>query len=167
MNETQIEYCYECLNSSNNMTPHRKGYRVCSYCKVEKKYSEFHLHKGHPHGVSYRCKECARKNNKKYYDPVRMRSLALKRLYGITLDDYNRMLKIQNNRCAICNGTETINRHHNNLSVDHCHATGKVRGLLCSSCNSGIGKMKDDVELLEKAIAYLREMNKCQENQNQ
>ena len=160
MNETQIEYCYKCLCNKNNMTPHRKWYRVCSTSKVEKKYSEYHLHKGHPHGVSYRCKECARKNNKKYYDPVRMRSLALKSLYGITLDDDNRMIKIQNNRCAICNGTETINRHHNNLSVDHCHATGKVRGLLCHGCNSGIGSMKDDVKLLEKAIAYLREMNK-------
>ena len=160
MNETQIEYCYECLHSSNNMTPHKKGYRVCYTCKVEKKHSEFHANKNNPHGIGYSCKECARKKNKTYYDPVRMRSQALKRLYGITLDDYDRMLKIQNNRCAICNGTETIKQNHNNLSVDHCHATGKVRGLLCSSCNSGIGRLKDDVELLEKAIAYLREMNK-------
>ena len=155
MNETQIEYC-----NCKSLTPHRKGYRVCSHCKVEKKFSEFHLHKGHPHGVSYRCKACARKNNKKYYDPVRMRSLALKRLYGITLDDYNRMLKIQNNRCAICNGTETGRKDIKYFNVDHCHTTGKVRGLLCHGCNSGIGNMKDDVELLDKAIAYLKEMNK-------
>ena len=66
MNETQIEYCYECLNPANNMTPHKKGYRVCTYCKVEKKYSEFHVNKGHPHGVAYSCKECASKKNKEY-----------------------------------------------------------------------------------------------------
>ena len=156
MNETQIEYCYESLNSSNNMTPHRKGYRVCAYCKVEKKYSEFHVNKKNVHGIGYGCGECILKRN----GSAKIRSQRIKRLYGITLDDYNRMLKIQNNRCAICNGTATGNRRWKNLSVDHCHATGKVRGLLCHDCNTGIGKMKDDVEILDKAIAYLKEMNK-------
>ena len=156
MNETQIEYCYKCLCNKNNMTPHRKGYRVCSTCKVEKKYSEFNRHKNQPHGFGYCCKECLAKK----HDPVKTRTKRIKKVFGITFDDYNRMLKSQNNRCAICNSTATGNRRHKNLNVDHCHTTGKVRGLLCHGCNSGIGSMKDDVELLDKAIAYLREMNK-------
>tara|TARA_R100000808_G_scaffold19246_1_gene41849 strand:- start:8 stop:517 length:510 start_codon:yes stop_codon:yes gene_type:complete len=155
MNETQIEYCYECLNPANNMTPHKKGYRVCTYCKGEKKYSEFHLSKNHAHGVVYICKECANKRNKEYYDPVKNRVYEYKSKFGITLDDYNRMLKSQNNRCAICNSTATGNRSQKYLSIDHCHATGKVRGLLCHGCNSGIGHLKDDIELLKKAITYL------------
>ena len=160
MNETQIEYCYECLNPANNMTPHKKGYRVCYICKVEKKYSEFHVNKVQAHGIHFRCKECASKRNKELYDPELARKKGFKSKYGITLDDYDRMLKSQNNRCAICNSTSTGNRSQKYLSVDHCHTTGKVRGLLCHGCNAGIGYMKDDVEILDKAIAYLGEMNK-------
>ena len=156
MNEAQIEYCYECLNPANNMTPHKKGYRVCSICKVEKKHSEFHVNKAWAHGIYFRCKECANKRSKELYDPELERNKGFKRRYGITLDDYAQMLKLQNNRCAICNGTATGNRRQKNLSVDHCHTTGKVRGLLCHGCNSGIGYMKDDIELLEKAIDYLK-----------
>jgi|TARA_R100001530_G_C4318011_1_gene154898 hypothetical protein len=152
MNETQIEYCYECLNSANNMTPHKKGYRVCGTCKVEKTYSEFHVGKAQAHGIRYNCKECSAKK----HDPVKARTQRIKRIYGITLDGYNRMLKLQNNRCAICNGTATGNRRQKYLSVDHCHTTGKIRGLLCNGCNTAIGSMKDDIELLEKAIDYLR-----------
>ena len=156
MNKTQIEYCYECLNPKNNMTPHKKGYRVCYTCKVEKKYSEFHVNKRKAHGIRHNCKECTVAYRKKMYDPVKNRGYEYKNKFGITLYDYNRMLKLQNNRCAICNGTATGNRRWSNLSVDHCHATGKVRGLLCNHCNIGIGHMKDDVELLEKAIDYLK-----------
>ena len=159
MNKTQIEYCYKCVSPRNKFTPQRKGYRSCSTCKVEKKYSKFHTDNAKRHGVGHVCKECEAVYKKKVYDPAKKRELNYRR-FGITLDDYNRMLKSQNNRCAICNGTETGNRTHNNLSVDHCHATGKVRGLLCHDCNTGIGSMKDDVELLDKAIAYLGEMNK-------
>ena len=156
MNETQIEYCYECLNPKNNMTPHKKGYRICASCKVEKKYSEFVSNKGFCHDIGYRCKGCHSKYIKERYDPTRMREFNYRK-FGITLDDYNRILKSQNNRCAICNGTETGRIASKYFAVDHCHTTGKVRGLLCNHCNTGIGHMKDDIELLEKAIAYLGE----------
>ena len=156
MNETQIEYCYKCLCNKNKMTPHRKGYRVCGTCKVEKKYSEFHVNKGNAHGIHFRCKECTKIYNKKVYFSGKARNRGYKRKYKITLDDYNRMLKSQNNKCAICNGTATGHRINKYLSVDHCHTTGKIRGLLCFTCNIVIGHMKDDVELLEKAIDYLK-----------
>ena len=162
MNETQTEYCYECLHSSNKMTPHKKGYRVCSVCKVEKKYSDYYKNTKATHGVGHRCIECDKKIKKEGYetDYMKTRNRHLKRNFGITLDDYDRMLKSQNNRCAICNSTSTSNKYHKYFAVDHCHTTKKVRGLLCTRCNAGIGYMKDDIERLQKAIAYLREMNK-------
>ena len=74
--------------------------------------------------------------------------------YGITFTDYKSMLEQQNNRCAICNSTDP-KRGTKNFSVDHCHTTGKVRGLLCSSCNLGLGHFQDDTKLLDKAKEYL------------
>ena len=73
--------------------------------------------------------------------------------YGITLDQYQMMLESQKDVCAICKNPETI--FQGNLAVDHCHATGKVRGLLCSKCNTTLGKVKDSVEILQAAIDYL------------
>lgn len=61
------------------------------------------------------------------------------------------MLREQGGTCAICHGTETVGR----LAVDHCHSTGRVRGLLCTNCNQAIGKLKDDSQLLRNAINYL------------
>jgi hypothetical protein len=76
----------------------------------------------------------------------------LKREYGLTKEDYLEMLKFQNGVCAICCNPEKKKR----LAVDHCHNTGKIRGLLCTRCNTSIGRFNDDVELLQKAIDYLK-----------
>ena len=74
-------------------------------------------------------------------------------MYRITLDDYNMIYDKQNGRCAICN---KHNFECNKiLSLDHCHNTGKIRGLLCSHCNHGLGQFKDDTELLIQAMKYL------------
>jgi len=78
----------------------------------------------------------------------------LRCVYKITLNDYNNMLRNQNESCAICK------KHKSNfsrmLSVDHCHNTGKIRGLLCAHCNHGLGKFKDNIKILECAINYLK-----------
>lgn len=73
--------------------------------------------------------------------------------YGITVEDYVRMLVEQNGRCAIC-----LSEYPgpNAFHVDHDHATGKVRGLLCTRCNPGLGYFRDDPELLARAIEYLK-----------
>lgn len=77
--------------------------------------------------------------------------------YGITLADYDRMLEEQNGVCKICEGTcdHPQRRNLGTLSIDHCHTTGKVRGLLCNKCNSLLGWAKDDTNTLKKAIEYL------------
>lgn len=94
--------------------------------------------------------------NKRWYPKVWERRLL--RDYGITPVDYAEMLDAQGGVCAICGEPETTKHKKGTvrqLSVDHNHKTGKVRGLLCHNCNCGIGRLKDDIEKLRKAIAYL------------
>lgn len=86
----------------------------------------------------------------------------IKRLYGITEEEYNNLLQKQNNTCAICNKVE-ISKYEGilrKLSVDHDHITGKVRGLLCDNCNRGIGHLQEDVDILKQAIKYVCPFNK-------
>jgi hypothetical protein len=73
------------------------------------------------------------------------------RLYGATLVDYEIMLKEQNGQCAICG----VSPFGQALDVDHCHETGAIRGLLCGTCNAGIGLLKDNPDLCYKASMYL------------
>lgn len=82
-----------------------------------------------------------------------MRSYRRHYKYGMTIEDYDRMFAEQNGGCAICGGTPTRTEH---LHVDHDHETGRIRGLLCDSCNLGLGKFRDDPDVLAKAAAYLR-----------
>lgn len=89
-----------------------------------------------------------------------IRNNRLKRDYGISSEDYARMLVAQSGKCAICGTTQsavrkTSGRVHE-LCVDHCHTTGKVRGLLCVNCNVAIGKLKDDPGLMLKAAEYVQ-----------
>ena len=72
--------------------------------------------------------------------------------YGITIEQYDSMYRAQNGACAVCDGVNLSGRR---LAVDHCHRTGKVRGLLCSMCNSAIGLAKERLDVLKKAVAYL------------
>lgn len=78
--------------------------------------------------------------------------------YGINVDTYNSMFLSQKGVCAICGQPETklVRDKISALAVDHCHSTGKVRGLLCVRCNMGIGHFKDSLEVLEAAYHYLR-----------
>ena len=71
--------------------------------------------------------------------------------YGLTLEQYHDLLNKQGGACAIC-GCETDTRA---LDIDHHHGTGEVRGLLCNTCNRGLGLFKDDVAVLRSAITYL------------
>lgn len=81
----------------------------------------------------------------------------LRKNYGVTLEWYKAKHAEQNGRCAICGNEETavIRGRSISLAVDHCHETGKVRGLLCRLCNNAIGALKHDPALLTAAIAYL------------
>lgn len=79
----------------------------------------------------------------------------MKRTYGISLEKYDDLLKSQLGLCAICRTDNPGGK--GDFHVDHCHDTKKVRGLLCQSCNIGLGHFKDSIKFLESAIEYLRE----------
>lgn len=100
--------------------------------------------------------EYQRKARKK--DPERFKSYDLKSDFGITIVEYNDMFKKQRGLCLICDQPEKIKHQSGRpkaLAVDHCHTTGKVRGLLCWVCNTGIGKLQDNPKLLRKAADYI------------
>ncbi len=94
------------------------------------------------------------KENNKEYRIAYSRKQNLKR-YGITVEKYEEMLCEQNNKCKIC-GTNKPHQRWERFSVDHCHKTNIVRGLLCGSCNLGIGQFNDDVHRLSRAIEYIK-----------
>ena len=79
----------------------------------------------------------------------------LKRRYGITLVDYTTIEAEQKFKCKICRTSDFSEGRGSRMVVDHCHKTGEVRGLLCHSCNVGLGNFKDDPRVLKKAIKYL------------
>ena len=75
---------------------------------------------------------------------------ALKRVYGLTEEQYDILLETQGGRCAICKTSPDKRR----LVVDYCHSSGRVRGLLCDACNLGLGKFRDDPKILQEAARY-------------
>ena len=85
----------------------------------------------------------------------RARNNNLMRQFGIDINGYNQILESQNYTCAICGSNETGSAHTQHFSVDHCHKTGKIRGLLCKPCNIMLGESQDDPKILFRAIEYL------------
>lgn len=95
-------------------------------------------------------KKTTKQQNRKYN---------LKRRYGITENEYAKMLSNQNGVCAICSYAPSNDKAHKLLVVDHEHSTGELRGLICHWCNSGLGHFKDSVLILQDAIRYLTNFN--------
>jgi hypothetical protein len=98
-----------------------------------------------------------------FYKKECTQCLNLKQAFNINSKDYNELLKTQKGKCAICKKEEkafTKYGKKRNLAVDHCHKTGKIRGLLCTKCNTAIGSFEDNLELLNNAIKYLKYYDK-------
>ena len=136
--------------------------RYCPLCDEYLPLARFYADKRASSGLTRRCKDhhiaeayAARKRNQpKSARWAAQRNSFLRRKYGITLDEYDRMVEDQGGRCAICGSTDPRNGG-NMLAVDHDHATGRVRGLLCGTCNTALGKFRDNPEILRSAIRYL------------
>ncbi len=142
--------------------------KVCTQCKQEKMLSEFYIERRALDKRTSACKVCARQKGIKWLEenkskrneylrryrklrPDLEKNRQLKHRFGITLEDYHELKKQQSNNCAICK----ISFDDVVANVDHCHTTGKVRGLLCSKCNHGLGLFKDSVDNLNEAINFL------------
>ena len=136
--------------------------KICNTCKVEKDESSFYWSGKY---INHHCKQCNSDKSKAWYaknKDVKTASALkwhYKDKYGITIEQRQELFDKQNGKCAICscvvhldgikNGTQAV--------IDHCHDSGKIRGMLCNLCNQGLGLFKDNIEAIERAIKYLKE----------
>lgn len=144
--------------------------KVCSLCQISKLLTEFYKESRVKDGRARRCKSCHikiteeyrkknldvyRKAGKKHWNKLDDKKKHAKwlRRYNLKQEDYLNMFNNQNGCCKICN-QKCISGM--NLSVDHCHKTGTVRGLLCRKCNTALGMFNDNIEYFEEAIKYLK-----------
>lgn len=117
----------------------------CTRCGVLKSVNDYYKRSNRTGNMQTFCKICSNEN---------ARNVSFKKWYNLTNLDYDRMLEEQNGRCMICGRHQS--EFKNRFNVDHDHTTGKVRALLCVSCNTGLGKFRDNVEIMNKAIEYLK-----------
>jgi hypothetical protein len=127
-----------------------EGHKKCSMCKEVKPYSEFtRVSKGDGY-FSY-CKPC----NRRYTQPTR-RAMKLRHRYGMTEADYANLLISQSGKCAVCWEPFDERYKGTSASLDHDHETDKLRELVHNNCNCVLGYADDRVDILEKAIEYLK-----------
>ena len=143
-----------------------RGLKWCTTCQQEKTPDDFYNSKKSRKGS--RCKQCTDKRTKEWREKNRTtlrhhtKKCNLRRNYGLTVGDYEELKSSQGNVCAICGKAERLVRKDGTpreLHVDHNHDTGKVRGLLCHYCNTGLGSFFEDETLFLKAVEYLKKHN--------
>lgn len=149
-----------------------KDLKKCSKCKEIKETKYFYTSTQKNDGYDSWCKKCKllanqkyvknpevaawkREYRRKYNFTKRQRNKInrMKRLYGVTYEEYLNLISKQKGKCAICR--EILNQDRF-THIDHCHKTDAVRGLLCHNCNQGLGHFKDNLQILSKAIRYLK-----------
>jgi len=142
----ELKICTKCTRSKE-LTEFAKGRRWCRQCCTA------------AHG-KWRAENRAAYNEAakqwRANNRSKCRAAELKHHYGLSVADYDALLAQQGGACVICSKPHNPTARLGRLFVDHCHRTGKVRGLLCSKCNLAIGHLDDDPSLLERAVAYLR-----------
>ena len=129
--------------------------KACSCCHNFFGKESFHPEHRNVDGLCSSCRKCRNQKALKWQqsNPRAKRNTHLKSKFGITVKQFDEMLKQQNHCCAICMTTTPKGR--GTFHVDHCHETGKIRGILCHDCNTGIGKLGDSLESIKKAVSYL------------
>ena len=139
--------------------------KVCTTCKEPKSTDNFGRHKQYKDGLKRQCKKCLARINKEYEDRNRETIRTRKRnymrgpkaqaamrfrVYGLTQEGWDNLIERQRGKCAICRKPFAERPF-----IDHDHETDKVRGILCRSCNTGLGLLGDTVERLSLALDYL------------
>ena len=128
--------------------------KQCNTCKQKKPLTEFYKCSHNNDGLYYQCKVCKSEYDKQRHakNPKIRKDNNLQNRYGITFEQKQSMIASQNGKCAICKIDLDNGKH---TCVDHCHTTGKIRKILCRSCNVLIGHSKENTEVLKNAIEYL------------
>lgn len=134
--------------------------QTCRKCKVEKEVKSFHRSKQYKSGYRTICKVCAKIEHDNWRSVPGNRRKEKISLHGLTVERYNKLLESQDFRCAICKipqeGIPTFNIDHDHVCCPGVFSCGScVRGLLCMQCNTGIGNLRESVEVMTSAIAYL------------
>lgn len=129
--------------------------KKCHRCQQVLSIDEFAKNRAKKDGLQERCNSCRKTHYKQNGKPGHKHNWLMKK-YNVSLDWYNETVIKQKNLCLICNQEQSGGK---GLAVDHCHKTGKVRGLLCDKCNTSIGLMRESVDILKSAIKYLEEHN--------
>lgn len=131
--------------------------KKCNSCKQEKEATEFYAKK-------YSCISCVSLHNKKWREANKEKKKTLNRdwwyknTYGISYDEFMSLSQKQNNKCKICSVNLVFEGKSKESAVlDHNHATGKIRGVLCNACNVALGHFKDNIDAINNAIRYLKE----------
>lgn len=143
------------------------SHKTCSACKLSKPLGEFSRSAAYKDGYRGQCKSCRSEYSKRYNltAPKRTRApIPLERLrlhkaktkYGLSPDQFRALFDSHGGKCHIC-GTTKPGGRFDTFHIDHCHATGEVRGLLCATCNNILGKVGDSIERLTQCIAYLKD----------
>jgi hypothetical protein len=135
--------CSACYQATPERREYRRGWKDTNRDRIREQAREYYLAN----------KDVIDARNDAYYkaNPDAAWARQLRRRFGMTVDDYNAMVRAQHGVCAVCR--QSPNGNH--LCVDHDHRTGLIRGLLCDACNGGIGQFDDDVQLLASAAEYL------------
>lgn len=132
--------------------------KKCTTCGVNKSREDFYKSKSYKDGLGYRCKECDGKARAKFREKhldkekARQKYRNIKCRYGLSKEEYDRLYERSGGACYSC-GRVPANMQ---ICVDHCHETGRVRGLLCTECNKGLGLIGDTIESVEKLLEYLK-----------
>lgn len=143
--------------------------KVCKICQQEKSNEMYPKGAGCKDNLRPECKVCFYESRKNYNKLNRAkinewkRKSSIRRKLNISIQDYELMFSSQDGKCRICLTTnpngEDKNGTKKHFAIDHCHKTNKIRGLLCNTCNTGLGLFNDSVERLTEAIEYLRQNN--------
>ncbi len=134
--------------------------KYCPMCKGEKPLEGFNKHSSKKDGHYELCRECQKVCSRKYLSTKKgidtTRRSHLRRSYGIDFKAYESLLQAQEGKCKICGAERNPDSRANYFTVDHNHATGEIRGLLCTKCNALLGLAQDREDILERAIDYLK-----------
>lgn len=162
-------YCRVCAREKyhvparerNRLVPqHFDGTQTCRVCAIDKPVAEYRWDRDKGR-YRYDCNSCRRAQSREYNVQARdkRRDRNLRAKYGITAAEFDELLASQGGVCAIC-GTDPMTRTTKKAAaVDHDHATGAVRGVLCGQCNSAIGLLQEDPRILQAAIDYLNKFS--------